>query len=117
MNSYSSKHTDNKSHSFQNSKAMKKIEKKSIKFAMKTHNLSYHEKPSRIKEKVLADKISEHVTGKPKKRSASPMTKNVKTTNNKTWGTDIMLGLTKANKSRSGSRKTNVRSPGHLKMY
>lgn len=80
---------------------------------MKNQNSSYHEKPSTALNKSHIDKIIEANSMKGK-RSNSPITKNLKGVHRAT--TDIILGLSKP-KSRSGSRKTNIRPMGNYKIY
>lgn len=63
--------------------------------------MSYQEKPSTALNKSHVDKIIETNNIK-KKRSQSPMTKNIKGVYRGT--TDVLLGITKP-KSNSGTRK------------
>jgi hypothetical protein len=115
MNTISGKAVDSKNTSYnQHMKAMKKIEKKSIKFVMKNQNLSYQQKPSTALNKSHMDKMMDLSHSKAKKRSTSPMTKNIKGVYR--GPTDVLLGLSKP-KSRSGSRKTNMRPIGNYKIY
>lgn len=113
MNNYSNKSTDAKTANYVTTKAMKKIEKKSIKFAMKNQNLSYNEKPSTML-KYSYDKAEELAGGK-KKRSVSPITKGLQGK----FHSSVNEGMMPSSKSkaRSGSRKTNMRSPGGVRIY
>lgn len=97
---------------YTNNKNIKtKIEKKSIKFAMKNQNLSFNEKTASSMLKNSYDKGDELESKK--KRSVSPMTKGLP---GKYSTTQPDINMTKT-KGRGGSRKTNMRSPGGVRIY
>lgn len=110
MNTYSNKNAEAKSSSYMTTKAMKKIEKKSIKYAMKNQNLSFNDKPNVF---IKTDKLEEGQLGTKKKRSVSPMTKNL--VNKYNYSTTKSIPRNGKSKSRSGSRKTNMKSPNAMR--
>lgn len=112
MNTYSNKNADAKTSSYMTTKAMKKIEKKSIKYAMKNQNLSFNEKPNVF---IKSDKTEEGQPGTKKKRSVSPMTKSL--VNKYNSSTTESAPQDGKSKSRSGSRKTNMKSPNGMRIY
>lgn len=111
MNSISNKLTGSTTTSYQSAKGMKKIDKKSIKFASKNQNLSFNDRSNTaIKNKIDPTSI---IVGK-KKRSASPVTKNPTSAYNSRIEDQAVV--TKP-KSRSGSRKNNTKSPNNVRFY
>jgi hypothetical protein len=111
MNSISNKLTGSTTTSYQSAKGMKKIDKKSIKFASKNQNLSFNDRSNTaIKNKIDPSSI---IVGK-KKRSASPVTKNPTSAYNSRIEDQAVV--TKP-KSRSGSRKNNTKSPNNARFY
>ena len=78
---------------------------------MKNQNLSFNEKTAMgVKNKIDPSSI---VVGK-KKRSASPVTKNIKSAYNSKIDDAIMINQ---QKPRSGSRKNNTKSPNNARFY
>lgn len=78
---------------------------------MKNQNLSFNDKSNAaIKNKIDPNSI---IVGK-KKRSASPITKNIKSAYNSKIDDVIMINQ---QKPRSGSRKNNTKSPNNARFY
>lgn len=111
MNTYSGKNADSKTSNYVTTKAMKKIEKKSIKFAMKNQNLTFNEKtnslirPSTDKPEPMKQK---------KKRSVSPISKGgpykytrVKVGSTKNGKFQFYFGCSKYDIDKPGVRATN----------
>ena len=80
---------------------------------MKNQNLTFNDKMNIIGKNRHNKSNDEHLQKK-KKRSASPMTKNVKATYSS--GTNELVSGVNKPKSRSGSRKTNMRSPNNFRI-
>lgn len=80
---------------------------------MKNQNLSFNEKTNILTKSKIEDVINSQM-GK-KKRSASPVTKSVKSAYNSKIVEEVMKGGKP--KPRSGSRKTHMKSPNNAKVY
>ena len=116
MNTYSGKNADSLLSNYATTKAMKKIEKKSIKFAMKNQNLSFNDKTN-VLIKSSYDK-SEPMKHK-KKRSVSPVSNGVPYKYTRVKGGNIRGEPKKVVQGSvlSNSDKSNVRTSNPRRMF